>query len=142
EVEPVLGVVIVSAPAVPENVVSALRPGVEKGCTVGGCALHRDAQVGPPLRREVVAYGLVLSARVVGVGQVADLGRPTRLLEQLLGLGLVELGPRVGVVAKVALEALSDHAAGRLHSGGALGARDVDRLGAMAGRAERLEQTL
>src|SRR5437867_9652858 len=75
EIEPVLGVVVVRAPAVAEYRIVALRTRVEERRPVGGGALHGDAEVLPPLRREVVADGLVECGRVVGVREVADRSR-------------------------------------------------------------------
>src|SRR5207247_10098669 len=92
-----------------------------------------------PLGGEVLADRLVEGARVVRVDQVLDL-RAVRvpLLVKLLGLCLVENGPRVGVVAEVALQALCDHASGGLDARGSLGSCDIDELVAVDREAERL----
>src|SRR5665213_1859804 len=137
-VEPVLWAVVVGTPGVTEeNVLLVLKVGQERG-EVRALSVDMDAKVGLPLRLEVAGDRVGLGAAVEPVHEANALGaiRVPRL-EVRLGLGRVEDGVGIRVVAEVALQTLADHAACRRLAGDpARTAGQGDQLGAVDGLTE------
>ena len=139
-VEPVLRVVVVGAPALPEHrVCASLVALVEEGLLVDLIAADLDAEILLPLIDQVLANGDVEGIRVVGVREVLHLGSSwVPRLVLAARRGWVELRVDVGPVAEVPGEAFAEHAARRGHARGAGRAHSIDECVAVDRRRKSM----